>query len=546
MNTNNLYRFFRFATVAALIGLISTACSTSVVGHDEVQLSSPSATEVMQSERSAPTPSPKAEAPPLIPRLSLESNSATILQKIRWSHSTWQTIWAEGLDRWMAPDGSGTVQGEVRSQAWVSQPRQSLREMYGAPNEGPSFMQVMDGGSVLRLAPNGGFREISTVPEFVVSPYVPTAGDPAEETHHPLGRILQTALANLLFPFPVATEDATFRGIEIDVMAGHEALVVDVYVDDEVRTDRLWADVEKGVLLRRQHFGRGGSEQPLSDIQLTVVVYDPPIPQGCFSLSVEDIPGFEEPPTAAGQETPTNGSVQVIPGMGIVNLRLGPGTDFDVMGQLNEDVEVSVVGTTAQRDWWQLSLDGGPAWVYAPLVKFTGDPSMVPVVDGGATVPVPAPDVDVDLNRATRIIEEFTGEPATQLEFLEEAAMPNAELRPGWKFRDATGRLFWLDTVTYSLVQVEPTPLLNMATDDVKDLLVLRQIAENIALEHSTRFGDLRANLDYSEGDKLTQYFFFQWEDRSKPWSIMPPMVQVGLTADGRLHSWLNTLDLTD
>jgi hypothetical protein len=78
------------------------------------------------------------------------------------------------------------------------------------------------------------------------------------------------------------------------------------------------------------------------------------------------------------------------------------------------------------------------------------------------------------------------------------------------------------------------------------DILELRQIAENIALEHSARFSELRANLDYSEGDKLTQFYFFQWEDRSEPRGMMPPMVQVGLTVDGRLHSWLNTLDLTD
>jgi hypothetical protein len=483
------------------------------------------------------------EDPPPLSNLNLDSDSLMVLQKIRWSHTTWHTLWAEGLDRWMSPEGSGTVQGEIRSQAWVSQAGPSLREMYGTNDEGPTYMQIMDGFSVLRMDPGGGFREISKAPEFVLFPYVPATGVPAEEARHPLGRILQTALANLLFPFPVSTEEATFKGIEIEAIAGRQALVVDVYVDDEVRTDRLWVDVERGILLRRQHFGRGGSEQPLSDIQLTAVVYDPPIPQGCFSLSIEDIPGFEEPPTAGGPETPTNGSVEVIPGTEVVNLRSGPGTDFDVMGQLNEGVIVPVIGMTALRDWWQLSFDGGPAWVYAPLVEFTGDPSMVPVVDG--RIPVLVPSSDIDFDRATEVIDAFMGMSNMHLLLVEGSAMPNANLRPGWKLIDDSGRLYWLDVETYQLVQIEPFPLISVDTTGPKSIEELRQIARQFAEEHSAQFAELEEELTYSEGDKLGLRFFFQWEDRSRLWSFMPPMLQVGLTSDGQVFSWLNTLDLS-
>jgi hypothetical protein len=416
------------------------------------------------------------EDPPPLSNLNLDSDSLMVLQKIRWSHTTWHTLWAEGLDRWMSPEGSGTVQGEIRSQAWVSQAGPSLREMYGTNDEGPTYMQIMDGFSVLRMDPGGGFREISKAPEFVLFPYVPATGVPAEEARHPLGRILQTALANLLFPFPVSTEEATFKGIEIEAIAGRQALVVDVYVDDEVRTDRLWVDVERGILLRRQHFGRGGSEQPLSDIHLTAVVYDPPIPQGCFSLSIEDIPGFEEPPTAGGPETPTNGSVEVIPGTEVVNLRSGPGTDFD---------------------------------------------------------------------RATEVIDAFMGMSNMHLLLVEGSAMPNANLRPGWKLMDDSGRLYWLDVETYQPVQIEPFPLISVDTTGPKSIEELRQIARQFAEEHSAQFAELEEELTYSEGDKLGLRFFFQWEDRSRLWSFMPPMLQVGLTSDGQVFSWLNTLDLS-
>lgn len=234
--------------------------------------------------------------------------------------------------------------------------------------------------------------------------------------------------------------------------------------------------------------------------------------------------------------------VWVLPGTGPVNIRQGPGVDFAVVGQLDEGIEVPVIAIAPSGDWIRLNFEGRNAWVYSPFIEIIGDLSSLSFAEE-AVEPLAS---DIDLDRAAGVIEGFTGESAIQLEFLEEAAMPNAGLRPGWKLRDASGRLFWLDTATYSLVQVEPSTLFSAGTDDTKDILELRQIAEHLALEHSARFGELRANLDYSEGDKLAQFYFFQWEDRSEPWGMMPPMVQVGLATDGRLHSWLNTLDLTD
>jgi hypothetical protein len=210
---------------------------------------------------------------------------------------------------------------------------------------------------------------------------------------------------------------------------------------------------------------------------------------------------------------------------------------------LAENAEVPVVGMTASGDWLQLELEGGPGWVYAPFVQLIGE-FPIPATDEGALPPISTSDIDLD--RATEVVESFTGQTDIQLEFLGEAAMPNAGLRAGWKLTEPSGRLFWLDTETYSLVEMEPSPLVTGATEGSKSMEELRQAAEEIALERSVRFGELVDVLDYSEGDKLGQHFFFRWEDRTEPWSTMPPMLQVGLTGEGELFSWLNTLDLTD
>jgi hypothetical protein len=537
------------AVLAVLILLLSislTACAVENPGSAEQSASetAPASAAVAKADTPNAEPTQDTEHPPSLPNLNLDSDSEMILQKILWSHTTWQTLWAEGLDRMMYPDGSGTVQGEIRSQAWVSQPGRNLREMYGAQGEEPSFLQVVDGVSVLRMDSNGDFREVTGAPDFLDIPFVPSKGASAEEARHPMGRVLQTALAQLVFPFPMSSEDGTFKGLSMDEVAGRQALVVDLYRVGGIRTDRLWVDAEKGILLRRQHFGKNGSEQPLSETQLTAIVYDLPIPAGCFSLTFENIPGFEAPPVAGRTEAAETGSVGVIPGMGVVNLRLGPGTDFEVIGQLNEGVEVPVIGTTAFRDWWQLFLDGRPAWVYVPLVEFTGDPSSVPVVD--VNIPMPVSGSDIDLDRATEVIESFTGRSDIQLSLVEISAMPNADLRPGWQLMDPSGRLYWLDVQTYQLVQIEPSPLAIADPASKKSSEGLRQIAEELALEYSRKFVDLKDELVYSEGDKLGQSFFFHWEDQTNPWLFMPPVLQVGLTSDGQLLSWLNTLDLVE
>jgi len=544
MNKPFFHKPIILVVVGALLGMSLTACS--VASADPADTSAPEIAPARgaQGESLIVEHTLDVEDPPSIPNLNLVSDSEMILQKIRWSHTTWQTLWAEGLDRWMSPDGSGVIQGEVRSQAWVSQPGQSLKEMYGHQGEEPTFMQVLDGVSWLRMDLNDEYREIVAAPNFLDGIYAPDQEASEEQARHPLSRILQTALAQLVFPFPVDTGEVALKGIVMEEAAGRMALVVDLLRAGDVRTDRLWVDAETGILLVRQHFGRGGSAQPLSETRLTAIAYDPPIPEGCFSLAFLDIPGFEEPPSVDNTENPESGSVNVIPGMGPVNLRQGPGTDFDVIGQLTEGAKAFVIATTASRDWLQLFLDGGPAWVYAPLVQFMGDPSSVPIKDDSSPVPIPSSDFDLD--RATEVIESFTGKSGTRLSLVDVSAMPNAGLRPGWQLVDDSGRLYWLDVETYHLVQIEPAPLVSADPAGSKSIEELRQIAERIALEHSLQFGGLMDVLVYSEGDKLDQNYFFQWENRTKHWGSMPPMLQVGLTSDGQLFSWLNTLDLPE
>ena len=66
-----------------------------------------------------------------------------------------------------------------------------------------------------------------------------------------------------------------------------------------------------------------------------------------------------------------------------VNVRTGPSTGYDRVGQLNLDQVVPVVGKSEDGTWWQVTFQGGPdgkAWVIGQYVEFSGDANTVPVV----------------------------------------------------------------------------------------------------------------------------------------------------------------------
>lgn len=95
-----------------------------------------------------------------------------------------------------------------------------------------------------------------------------------------------------------------------------------------------------------------------------------------------------------------------------VNLRTGPGQDFDRIRLLPQGEVVSVLGRTAQGDWLQVqTADGATGWVSAPY--FTVDNAAIaalPVV----SAPTPAPcSIEVDSRLRTAYTRDTLGCPVT-------------------------------------------------------------------------------------------------------------------------------------
>jgi hypothetical protein len=94
-----------------------------------------------------------------------------------------------------------------------------------------------------------------------------------------------------------------------------------------------------------------------------------------------------------------------------INVRSGPGTDYPKVGVLLNREQVPALGQTAGGTWVEIiyaGVEGGVAWVYAPLVRING---VLPIVE-----PPPTPTLQVTPTINPTLASQFIVDiPATRL-----------------------------------------------------------------------------------------------------------------------------------
>jgi uncharacterized protein YraI len=81
----------------------------------------------------------------------------------------------------------------------------------------------------------------------------------------------------------------------------------------------------------------------------------------------------------------------LIAGYEEINIRSGPGTDYDILGELLPGVNARITGKNDDGSWWQIDYNDAAGWVSAPLVNVQGDTAMVQTQQV-APAPTGAPD----------------------------------------------------------------------------------------------------------------------------------------------------------
>jgi hypothetical protein len=72
----------------------------------------------------------------------------------------------------------------------------------------------------------------------------------------------------------------------------------------------------------------------------------------------------------------------------LVNVRGGPGTAYQILGQLESGQQFAITGRNADADWWQFDYNGDTGWVTGSLVTVNVPADAVQVVEAP---PPPAP-----------------------------------------------------------------------------------------------------------------------------------------------------------
>ncbi len=85
-----------------------------------------------------------------------------------------------------------------------------------------------------------------------------------------------------------------------------------------------------------------------------------PLPKPTNTLPPTDTPV----PTAT--PIPPTPTPYIIAGTDGVNVRSGPATTYERLGYLDPGTQAPLIGR--EGDWWQITYNNAPAWVYGPLV----------------------------------------------------------------------------------------------------------------------------------------------------------------------------------
>jgi uncharacterized protein YraI len=109
------------------------------------------------------------------------------------------------------------------------------------------------------------------------------------------------------------------------------------------------------------------------------------------TITVNVVEEVTATPTALASVTLSPGAPWAAITAGVLNVRRGPGTKYPVIGQLQQNDVVEIVGKNADSSWLQIVYPTGTigrGWISASYAQVRGSPAFIPVVE---TPPPPSP-----------------------------------------------------------------------------------------------------------------------------------------------------------
>lgn len=112
------------------------------------------------------------------------------------------------------------------------------------------------------------------------------------------------------------------------------------------------------------------------------------------------------------QEVTSGGGACAIFAGGRVNVRSGPGTSYNVIGQINAGTTLAVTGVNPTGDWYQVDYSGQAGWVSLTVVQVSGACGGLPVVQNGQAPGLTATTTTTTTVTVTATGTQFTATPS--------------------------------------------------------------------------------------------------------------------------------------
>ena len=112
-----------------------------------------------------------------------------------------------------------------------------------------------------------------------------------------------------------------------------------------------------------------------------------PEPTPTATLVSESIAAANNPDNAQPPQTPEPANESQLIAPGAVNIRSGPGLNYTVVGSLNANTAMAIIGRNGEGSWWQIKMPNGVSGWVANSVVSANNTSNVPVVEAPAAPP---------------------------------------------------------------------------------------------------------------------------------------------------------------
>lgn len=108
------------------------------------------------------------------------------------------------------------------------------------------------------------------------------------------------------------------------------------------------------------------------------------------TLTAQPLPLTAEP--AATPAPVANGAPSVTAANSAVNLRAGPGVNYDIVGVLAQGQSLEIVGRNAEASWWLAAAPDGLAWIAASVTTASNVTAGIPIAPAPPPpTPLPTP-----------------------------------------------------------------------------------------------------------------------------------------------------------